>query len=990
MLAIGLFSWSAMAQQKVTGVVKENSGIPVLGAKVSVVGQGEIKTLTDQNGTFTLNVDDGDVLEINYGDALIKRVKVNGPTLNIKLSNEDLGVSNRSKLQNNSERTQAISTLSGDNIKCNSSINVGDALYGMMPGLIVKQNTGWTSNPSLIVRGGGSLNGTTPLVVVDGIPRDMKYLNMLEVESISVLKDGAATALWGTRGANGVIIVTTKRGHYSDRDIEINYSYGMGLPVNQPEFVDGYTFAKMKNEALQYDGLPLAYDEAALSAFKDGSNRDLYANTDWQKAALRNHTSNNQLNMIFRGGGKSLRYYSIVNYKNDYGIIREDLTRYSDRYTAQMRKYHLNARVNLDLDITQYTRASLSMFAMLQEDNRPRTSEEDIFSGIYHVPASAFPVKTSTGNWGGDNIFKYNPIAKIADVGYFKTNQRLLQSDFRLYQDFSMVTKGLSAELGIAYDNSAVFQETGSKNYMYEVVTNVFNPETGKYELHRNTAGDNSALSISNSGLNSQFMRTVIDGKVAYDRFFGLHGVTGTLQYRQESYMPMGRNKSRKRQSYIFTGGYNYDNRYLIDIVVNQSGTSVLSEGDKFRTYPAFSAAWVISNESFLKKHNVFDLLKLRASWGRSGNDNIDYELDRRFWIGSDGYQFGDNPTGSSGLIAGKLPVKNLDIELAEKYNVGIDMQLFQKFSMTADFFIDKRSRTMIESENLYSGIIGTGIPQQNIGQMQSKGIDLGLTWRDNINKNFNYYIGGTLSIIDTEIIENGEGYKPYNYLSKIGNRYGQCYGLEAIGYFRDQTDIDNSPKQMFSEVKPGDIKYKDQNNDGRIDQYDEVAIGYSSSIPGIYYGINLGLEYKGFGIDLLFQGVGQYSRMLNTQSIYWPMRNNNSNLTKWYLEDNVRWTEDTKDIATLPRLTTLDNANNFRNSTQWLENGAFFKLRNLNIYYTLPSKWTNKIKLDKCQIYIRGNNLFSLDHIKYLNCEDLSIGYPDLMSIHFGVNINF
>ena len=194
----------------------------------------------------------------------------------------------------------------------------------------------------------------------------------------------------------------------------------------------------------------------------------------------------------------------------------------------------------------------------------------------------------------------------------------------------------------------------------------------------------------------------------------------------------------------------------------------------------------------------------------------------------------------------------------------------------------------------------------------------------------------------------------------------------------------------MFSSVRPGDIKYKDQNGDGKIDSYDEVAIGHSSSIPGIYYGINLGFEYKGFGIDAVFQGAGQYSRMLNTQSVYWPLRNNNSNLSKWYLEDRVRWTEDTKGVATAPRLTTLDNANNFRNSTEWLENGAFFKLRNLNIYYNLPKKWISSMKMDQCQVYLRGNNLFSLDHVKYLNCEDLSINYPDLMSVFVGVNINF
>ena len=317
-------------------------------------------------------------------------------------------------------------------------------------------------------------------------------------------------------------------------------------------------------------------------------------------------------------------------------------------------------------------------------------------------------------------------------------------------------------------------------------------------------------------------------------------------------------------------------------------------------------------------------------------------------------------------------------------------MTMFKNLSVTADVFYDKRTGSLISAKNLYSAVIGTGIPSMNIGETNSKGLDLGIQWNGKVGKSFSYYIGGTFSYLRTAIDENGEGYQPYDYLYKKGDRIGQVYGLEAIGYFRDQADIDNSPEQKFSEVKPGDIKYKDQNGDGMIDAYDEIPIGHSSTIPGIYYGINLGFEYKGFGIDLLFQGVGQYSTMLNTSSVYWPLRNSKSNISKWYTEDNIRWTEDTKAVATLPRLTTLDNANNFRNSTQWLENGAYFKLRNVNIYYNLPKKVIEPLHINQLQVYLRGNNLFSLDHVKYLNCEDLSVNYPDLMSLFVGVNINF
>lgn len=986
----GLFSLSAMAQQTVTGIVQDRYGLPMKGVSVSTVGAPSNKVITDENGAFAIKADEGDYIEARYADGKARRVWVSGKSVGIRLTDYDFLVESQGTAHTEREQTQAFTTISGDVLRKNSSPNLTNTLNALFPGLLVKQNTGWTDDASLTVRGGGTLTGSSPLVIVDGVPRDLQYVIMDEIESVTVLKDGAATAVWGLRGSNGVIMVKTKRGQYNSKSVNVNYTFGMGLPINQPEFVDGYTYALMKNEALRYDGLEPQYNQIALDAFRDGSRPDLYANTDWMGEALRNNTTNHQLNLSFRGGGKSLRYYALINYKNDQGILNENLTRFSDRYDAQMKKYDLNARINLDIDLTSSTTATLSMFGLLREENRPRTSEGNIFSYLYNTPSAVFPVRTTSGEWGGSMLFPRNPIAEIADIGYFKTDRRLLQSNLRIRQDLSMLIKGLSAEVSLAYDNDAVFQETGTQGYAYEQNNLILNPETGIYEVVTEKKGEDKALSISNSGLNSQYMRTVFEGRVGYDRAFGRHAVTGLLQYWQQSYVPKGRNASKFRQSYMFAGSYNYDNRYALDVVMNRMGTSVLTEGDQYRTYPAVSASWVLSNEAFMKSQNIVNYLNLRASWGRSGNDNINYDLDVRYWNGGGGYQFGDTPAGSPGMIAGTLAIDHLDIEMADKYDVGFDLQMLdRRLSMSADFYMDKRKNMLVVANSLFSEVIGTGVPSQCIGAVDTKGLELSLAWQDKVGKNFNYYVGGNFSTMKTEIIENGEGYQPFDYLYKKGNHLGQNYGLEAIGYFNDWDDIANSPKQMFSDIRPGDIKYKDQNNDKKIDEYDVVPIGHSTN-PGFFYGINLGFEYKGFGIDMVFQGVGQVSRMLNTASVYWPLRNGTSNLSKWYVEDNVRWTEDTKNIATLPRLTTLDNANNFRSSTQWLADGSYFKLRNLNFYYNLPQKWTKAMKMDKCQVYVRGNNLFSLDHIDYANCEDLSVGYPDMMSLHVGLNINF
>lgn len=885
-------------------------------------------------------------------------------------------------------RTQAVSTVNADELSKNGTRNPLNALYGLLPGLSVMQQTGWMDNPTLIVRGRGSLNGAGPLVIVDGFPRPVEYLNTEEIESVTVLKDGAATALWGTRGANGVIVVTTKRGVEGKMSVGVNYRFGMDYPINQPKFADGYTYALMRNEALRNDGLPEQYSNPEMFR-SPNADPDLYSNTDWLGEALRKHTYNNQADITFRGGSKRLRYYTMLSYKNDMGILNSKYTDYSERYNSQMKKYNLNLRMNLDVELTSSTTAKLSMLGMLYERKRPNTAEGDLFADLFRVPSAAFPVKTSNNVWGSNNVYKMNPIAKIADVGYYKEDQRMLQADLRILQDLSILLPGLKAEGAISYDNSATYRETGSKDYIYEVNTLLLNPTTGQFEKDSKLFGQDEALAISNTGLADQYLRSNLEFKLGYERAFGVHNVSASALYRQESLVPTGQAKSRYRQYLNFVAGYNYDNRYLLDVVVNHTGTSVLPKGDRFRTYPAISAGWILSNEAFMENVTPISNLKLRASFGRSGYDGFDNYMDRQYWNGGNTGQFYfNNTTAEYGMREGILPLTNMSCEVSDKYNVGLDMQLFGKLTFSADWFMDKRRDILIDGNKMFSSALGVDVPKIFAGAVDTKGGEVALNWQDG-NRDFKYNIGVNFSYAASKVIENGEGPLPYPYLSAKGHPLGQIFGLEAIGYFSDEMDIANSPTQVFSEVRPGDIKYKDQNGDKKIDKNDQVAIGGSSSIPKSYYGINLGFEYKGFGVDALFQGASGFSKMLNTASVYWPMRNN-TNISSWYIEDNVRWTEATKDVATVPRLTTQNAANNFQNSTQWLVDGSFFKLRNLNVYYNLPKPWVRKARIENVRVFAQANNLFSIDNVKYLNCEDLGVNYPDMLSVSMGFNINF
>jgi len=965
---VGL-TFTSNAQKKITGKVKDQLGQPVAGALIFEAGISSNNTLSKEDGTFTLNTLKADVIEVVYADAKSKQVKIKGDNqVEIELNRSDEIVNMGNARITEIRKTQAVTTVDADEINKDASVAVSDALMGVTP---------------LAIRG----QKYSTLIIVDGFPRPWGYLAKEEIESISVLKDAAATALWGASGANGVIVVTTRRGSYNAKKITVDYKQGIGLPINLPQMANASQYAKAVNEALYYDGLPARYSPADLDAFASGTgDPDLYPNVDWMKEGLGEHSKNHQLNMTFTGGGERIRYFSVINYKNDIGILDPKYTEYDGRFSTQEKNYSLNIRTNLDINATKTTLVKLTMLGMLRENKGPNSSDAAIYGNMVGIPSAAFPVFTQNGFWGSDNIYKTNPIANIASVGYSKKNMRMLQSDMRIIQDLSMVVTGLSAEAAVSYDNNATYAESQKKSYAYEVNTPVIDPVSGAVTKNSAVFGDESSLTYTSS-LSDQYIRSGAEGKLIYNRSFEGNMLNVSAMYKQESLIPSGRNTTRKKQYLLGTVGYEYKDRYLVDIVVNHYGTSVLSQGDQFRTYPAVSAGWLISNEPFFTS-KVFDLLKLRASWGQSGLDNLDYELDRQFWIGGNGYYFKDGNVAYGGTKEGPLAMKKLNPETGDKYNLGLDLKVFNKLAFTADVFYERRSDILVSGSTTVSSAIGIPLPDICAGVNDYKGYELSMAWNEN-TRAFNYYVKGNFSFVKSDVVENYEGYKPYDYLSRKGKPVGQFFGLEAIGYFNDWDDINNSLTQKFSDVRPGDIKYKDQNNDHVIDQYDEVAKGYSTTIPEIYFGLKLGFEYRGFGVDVLFQGVTNYSRVLNTASVYWPLRNN-TNISEWYLNGNTRWTETTKETAGLPRLSTLENANNFRNSTQWLVDGSYVTLRNLNVYYNFPQSLTGKIKLNNCQIYARANDLFSLDHVKYLSPERLSVGYPDLTALFLGLKINF
>lgn len=965
--------------------VVDKFNVPLEGIQVKVKNHNTTLAVTNEKGEAALeNLTTGEQIVVSSPCGAQQVVGVKGESVTVVMDGKSAEVFRGFNIKGRDEEsTAAVSTVYSDQFR-SSTTNPGNALYGMLPGLSVMQGNrvAWDNDPKLNVRGIGTLNSATPLVLVDGFERPISALTQEEIESVSVLKDAAALALYGLRGANGAILVKTKRGTYEGMKVSASYQFGVNTPYRLPKMANGYEYANAMNEALQLDGLSPRYSAQDIEAFRTGSNPELFPNVDWTKEALREHGYTHQATATFRGGSERVRYYSMLSYIGDDGLLKP--VALNPDYNTQMAWDRLSLRTNLDISLTKSTQLKLNLLGQIAQFNRPATNYPTLFTYLYTTPSAAFPVKTSTGMWGGDNIRK-NPVAEISAGGFSSSNDRALLADMRIEQDLSSWVKGLSAEIAVAFDNRSSYWDSKTKKYMYEMVMFQRDNSGNIGGITRTRYGQETDLNFS-SELGFQNRVTTFEAKLNYGNSWGKdHVLNATALFHNEENSLKGQNNTYRRQSFIGNANYGFKNKYFVDVALSYSGSSVLNAGDRYRLFPAISGAWLISSEDFMKSATAINYLKLRASWGVTGSDIMDYDLGKYYFVmGGNSYYFGENNNGAGGHTEGRLANLKLSPEMSYKTNIGVELQLFNKLSFTADIFHDKRTNILVNAGSRFSSIIGVNTPLVNAGEVVNKGFETSLAWEDKIG-DWTYGIGGNFSFAKNKIIEMNEEYKTEEYLKRTGHPVGQFFGLEAVGYFKDEADTQSGPVHSFSQVRPGDVKYKDQNKDGVIDNYDMVAQGYSTVLPEIYYGFNLNLGYKGFGFKADFQGIANYS-IMKPGAMYMPLVNNTT-VSEHYLAN--RWTPENQN-AMYPRLSTLENTNNFMNSSIWLENGAFLKLRNVELNYSLPKSLISKVKAQKIQVFVRGENLFSLDHVKVLDPEMMNLSYPSYSSYHVGFSLDF
>lgn len=993
-LMIVLCPYNSIAQNgNVKVTVLDEFKKPLTGVLVRSVNNEKVSGITDSDGNVALEMKPPGLVKLYFNDTE-KIVAINSNSVSVELKKSDKKVNTGFGIMKSvDEISTAIDLVYSNELQKSSLLNPAEGLYGKLKGLMVLQNGGepWNRNPTFAMRGVASLNSNRSLVLVDGFERDLASLSLLDIESVSVLKDGTDVSKYGLRGANGVILVTTKRGQKDTFNISASYDRGLNTPFRKPKFLDSYGYATAVNQAANLDGTAPVYSNQDLMDYKSGANPYSHPNVNWWDETFKDFGYTNNVNTSFYGGGKSNTYFCSLNYQSDRGLLEN--FNLDNRYDNRMKFDRLNFRTNLDIALTNTTKFSVDASGFIGGRNEPNRRTSNLVSAVYSIPSALFPVKYESGVWGGSPFYATNPVAGASSTGSSKPNDRSLYVNGKIEQNLSGWVKGLSAEIAVAYDSYASFFETNAKTYLYGGVSFRRDPITNAITTINGTplGADNDLVTTQVFG--DQIRHATGYAKINYEGKWDQNKVTASALYQEDKRVLDGQYNTFLRNNLVTSASYAYKNRYFIDGVLSYSGTNLRPKETRFGLFPAVSAGWVVSRENLLKNSNVLNYFKIRGSWGKSGNDILPTNddgstfnnLDTQFFNGGASYFFGTGNIANTGIREGRLAARGLTFESSEKINLGANIELFNKLTINVDAFQDRRTDILVSTTGAVPSLLGITAPFDNNGEVLNRGIEGSFMYKSKIDK-LNFFIGGNFTYAKNKVVNKNEEIRPYDYLVETGLPIGQRFGLQSIGFFNNQADIDNSPKQFFSQVRPGDLKYKDQNSDGVIDGLDNIAIGNSASTPELYYAINFGFEMDGLGLDMLFQGVANQTLYLNTRSVFWPLINN-TNIGEFSADT---WTPATADTATLPRLTNLSNDNNYRPNDTWLQSGNFLKLRQCEVYYNISGQFAQKLKVNKVKLYVRGMNLFSIDNINIVDPEAIGVTYPTLSSYHLGFNIEF
>jgi len=1001
----------------ITGIVTDAQKEPLVGVNVAVKDAPGLGTITDINGKYKIKVEPYQRLVFSYvgfdkTEVLIKEQRVINVSLKeAQASSLDEVVITGTGVQKKLTVTGAITTVNVSDLTHTSNGNVVNALAGNVAGVLAMQTSGQPgrNTSEFWIRGISTFGASTAaLVLVDGFERDLDDVNIEDIESFSVLKDASATAIYGSRGANGVVLITTKRGKAGKINIDAKVETSYNTRTITPAFVDGYRYASMLNEARITRNQEPIYQADELNLLRAGLDPDLYPNVDWKDLLLKDGAMTYRANVNMNGGGSTARYFVSLSYLKEDGMYKTDDTLRKD-YDTNANANTWNYRLNTDIDITTTTLLKVGVSGSLKKYNEPGLSG-DVWKSLMHQNPVSVPVLYSNGYvpaYGtGDRT---NPWVLATQTGYKEHWENTIQTNLTLEQKLDFITKGLKFIGRFGFD-------TWNKNNIDRIKwpeqwkAERYRDENGKLVFHRITEEQKMKQSSSAEGNRKE----IFEAELHYDRGFKEHHVGGIIKFNQDSQVftvdtgdDIKKGIARRHLGLAGRVSYNWNYRYFADFNFGYNGSENFADGHRFGFFPAVSAAWNIAEEPIIKKNlKWMNMLKIRYSFGKVGNDALkigdtEYRFPYLYTIGSgDGYEWGDyNYSKSySGMTYTDLASNYATWEVATKHDLGVDLALFNdKFTATVDYFHEQREGIWMERKYL-PGIVGVSSnPRANVGKVLSEGFDGNFTYRERINK-VDVTVRGNITYSKNTILEKDEENSVYPYQMERNYRVNQAKGLIALGLFKDYDDIRNSPRQDFGTVQPGDIKYKDVNGDGVINDGDKVAIGATSK-PNMIYGFGVSASWKGLDVNIHFQGAGKTSFFINGPTVYAFSSGDWGNILKDVADSN-RWIEHEisgtmateNPNAEYPRLSYGGNSNNYRESTFWLRNGSYLRLKTLEFGYTIPKSLVNKIRFNNIRLFFRGTNLLTFSSFKLWDPElgsSTGTEYPLAKSVTLGLSVN-
>ena len=1010
---------SLFAQSRqVTGVVKDPAGETIIGA--SVLEKGTTNgTITDFDGNFSLNVTgDKAVLIISYVGYQTQEISVAGKKSLVVTLAEDTETLEEVVVvgygaQKKESVVGAISQVSSKELLSSPAANVSQAIAGKISGVITTQTSGapGSDDTQINIRGRATFAGDgSPLILVDGVERSFSQIAPDDIESISVLKDASATAVYGVRGANGVMLITTKRGKEQKPEVNLTANWQIQSPTRENTYLDSYQSVMLLEEALANDGLPSQFSANDIEMYRksvagqlSGLEAMLYPNVDWYDQVLKSSAPAQRYNVSVRGGTKRMRYYASGEFYDQKGLVKnlsQDI--YGNSSSPSYRRYAF--RANMDLFLTKDLTFSVNFGTRFEERRGSNTEEKNNYSETFyelnHTPGWLFPVSYEVQNgestrtlYGGSSQYQNNIVGRLAQGGYYRATNTINETNFIVDYKLGWLTEGLSAKGMVSFDYDSYYKRLFSADFAtYELNDRDNYTQIDAYNRF-NTDGE-----LAYSKATSTTYKLYMEAQLNYVRSFGKHDVTAMILYNQNDYR-YNSELAKRYQGLVGRVTYGYDDRYLAEINAGYNGSENFIKGKRFGFFPAFSVGWRISNEDFMSgTQNWLNNLKLRASYGQVGNDIYKVNgQDQRFlyeekWsqINND-YYFGT--AGTTGIYEAQYPNLFVTWERAHKYNIGLEFGLWNGLlNGNIDIFHEKRNNILTQYLSRPQWV-GVALAAGNLGETKNSGYEIELKHANHIGNDFNYSVGLTYSHASNEIVSMDEPASKTEYRKREGHPINQYFGLVCDG-FVTQADIDGGelPVSTFGTVKAGDLKYRDMNKDGFIDERDETFIGYSD-IPENTFALTLGANYKGWGFSIMFQGVDHVSRYYDAEAMYAFVAG--GKVKEHHLD---RWNPNASEAENLARakypLLHYDSygEHNQRQNSFFLKNGAFVRLKNIELSYTLPQNWIKVVGMSDCRLYVNANNLITWDHLDDLTDPESngSNRYPIMKTVNFGVNIKF